>query len=43
VPRRRVPINIAPGGVVLTLEAVGDGIGVNWDTSLSSKILSHFI
>jgi hypothetical protein len=39
VPRRRVPIDGAPGGVVLTPEVAN----VNRDTSIRSKILSHFI
>jgi hypothetical protein len=43
VPRKRMPIDIAPGGVVPTLKATGDGLGVNWDTTIRSKILSHFI
>ncbi len=29
--------------VVLTFEATGNGIGVNRDTLVKSKILSHFI
>jgi len=43
VPTRRVPVDVAPGGAVPTLEAVGDGIGANRDTSVRSKILAHFI
>jgi len=43
VPRRRVPVDVAPGGAVPTPEAVGDGAGANWDTSIRSKILAHFI
>jgi len=43
VPRRRVPIGVAPGGAVPTPEAVGDGVGASRDTSVRSKILAHFI
>ncbi len=43
VPKKRVLIDVAPGRVVLTPEVIGDGVGVNWDTSIRSKILSHFI
>jgi len=43
VPRRRAPIEVAPGEVVLILEAVGEGVGASQDTSIRSKILSHFI
>jgi len=43
VPRKRVPIDVALGKVVSTPEVAGDGAGVNWDTSIRSKILSHFI
>jgi hypothetical protein len=43
MPKRRIPIDVAPGGVVRILEAAGEGVGVNRDTSVRSKILSHFI
>ncbi len=36
-------VDVTPGGVVLTLEAARDGTGVNQNTSIRSKILSHFI
>ncbi len=36
-------VDVTSGGVVLTPEAARDGIGVNQDTSVKSKILSHFI
>ncbi len=32
VPRRRILVDVAPRGVVLTPKVVGDGIGVNLDT-----------
>ncbi len=43
VPRRKVPVDVAPRGSVPTLEAVGDGVGASRDTSVRSKILAHFI
>jgi predicted aspartyl protease len=43
VPRRRILVDVTQGGVVPTLEAAGDGAGVNRDTSIRSKILAHFI
>jgi hypothetical protein len=43
VLRRRIHVDVAPGGVVPTLEAIGDGVGVNRDTLIRSKILTHFI
>jgi len=43
VPRRRIPIDVAPGGAMPTPEAVGDGVGASRDTSVRSKILAHFI
>jgi len=36
-------VDIAPKGVILTHEAVGDGTSVNQDTLVKSKILSYFI
>jgi hypothetical protein len=41
MPRRRIPIDVAPGGVVPTPKA--NGVGVNQDASIKSKILAHFI
>ncbi len=43
VPRRRMPIDVALGGVVLTPKAARDGAGVNRDISVRFKILTHFI
>jgi len=43
VPRRRMHVKVAPGGVVPSPEAAGEGTGVNRETSIRSKILSHFI
>jgi hypothetical protein len=43
VPRKKFPIDVAPGGVVPTPEVAGDEAGVNRDTSIRSKHLSHFI
>jgi predicted aspartyl protease len=43
VLRRRIPVDVAPGGVAPIPEAAGEGAGVNRDTSIKSKILSHFI
>ncbi len=43
VPRRRTPVDVAPRGAVPTPEAVGEGVGTSQDTSVRSKILSHFI
>jgi predicted aspartyl protease len=43
VPRRRMPIEVVPGGVVPPPEAAGEGIGVSRETSVRSKIVSHFI
>jgi hypothetical protein len=36
-------VDVAPGGVVPTPKATRDGVGVNQDTSVKSKIFSHFI
>jgi len=41
--RRRIPVYVAPGGVMPTPEAVGDEVGASWDTLVRSKILAHFI
>jgi len=43
VPRRRTPIDVAPGGVAPIPEAKREGVGANRDASVKSKILSHFI
>ncbi|CAN5966763.1 unnamed protein product [Sphagnum jensenii] len=43
VPRRRVPVEVATGGDVPTPQMVGDGLGVDRDLAVRSKILSHFI
>jgi predicted aspartyl protease len=43
VPRRRTPIDVTPGGVAPILEVEREGVGVNRDASVRSKILSHFI
>jgi len=43
VPRRRTLVDVAPGGVAPIPEAEREGVGVNRDTSVRSKILSHFI
>jgi hypothetical protein len=43
MPRRRTPVEVAPGGAVPIPEAIGEGVGASRDTSVRSKILSHFI
>jgi hypothetical protein len=43
VPGRKMPIEVASRGILLTPETAGKGIGGNWETSVRSKILSHFI
>ncbi len=43
VPRKRMPIDVTPGGVIPTPEVARDGSGVNQDATIRSKILSHFI
>jgi hypothetical protein len=43
VPRRRVPVEVATRGDVPTPKIVGDGLGVDRDVVVKSKILSHFI
>jgi hypothetical protein len=43
VPRRRMPVEVAPAGIVPSPEAPGEGIRVNRETAVRSKILSHFI
>ncbi len=43
VPKRRMHLDVTLRGVVPTLEAIGDGSSINWDTAVKSKVLSHFI
>jgi hypothetical protein len=43
VPRRRMHVEVAPRGIVPSPEAAGEGTGVNRETSVRFKILSHFI
>ncbi len=43
VPRRRMPVEVAPVGTVPPPEAAMEGAGVNRDEYVKSKILSHFI
>jgi len=43
VPRRRTPVDVAPRGVAPIPEAEREGVSANRDTSVRSKILSHFI
>jgi len=43
MPRKRTLVDVALGGVALIPEAEREGVGVNRDTSVRSKILSHFI
>ncbi len=43
VPMRRMHVDVALGGIVSTPKATGDGSSVNRDTTVRSKILSHFI
>jgi len=43
VPRRRTPVDVAPGGVAPLPKAEREGVGANRDTSVRFKILSHFI
>ncbi len=43
MPRRRTPVDVAPGGIAPIPEAEREGSGANRDTSVRSKILSHFI
>jgi hypothetical protein len=43
VPRRRTLVDVAPGGVAPIPEAERGEVGANRDTSVRSKILSHFI
>ncbi len=43
MPRRRTFVDVAPGGIAPIPEAEREGVGVNRDASVRSKILSHFI
>ncbi len=43
VPRRRMPVEVAPASNAPSPEIVGEVIGVNRETTIKSKILSHFI
>jgi predicted aspartyl protease len=43
VPRRRMPIEVAPASIGPSFEAEGENTGMNWEDSVRSKILSHFI
>ncbi len=43
IPRRRLPVELPPMGVVPPTEAAEDNIVVNRENSIKSKILSHFI
>jgi predicted aspartyl protease len=43
VPRRRTPIDMAPGGIAPVPEAEREGTSMRRDVSVKSKILSHFI
>jgi len=43
MPRRRMPVKVAPAGTVPPPETTVEGAGVNQEESVRSKILSHFI
>jgi hypothetical protein len=43
LPRRRMPVEVVPGGDVPSPEAAGQGTIVNRENFIRSKILSHFI
>jgi predicted aspartyl protease len=43
VPRRRMPVEVAPASTEPSPEAKGQGRGMNRENSVRSKILSHFI
>jgi hypothetical protein len=38
-----MPVEVALGGAIPSPKIAREGIGVNWETSIKSKILSHFI
>jgi hypothetical protein len=43
VPKKKVPIEIAPGTSAQTLKVVSEGVGMSRESSTKSKILTHFI
>jgi len=43
VHRRRMPIEMVPCGIMHTPKFTRKGIGMNKETSVRSKILSHFV
>jgi predicted aspartyl protease len=43
IPRRRLPVELPPTGVAPQTEVAEDSIGMNRESSIRSKILSHFI
>ncbi len=43
VPRRRMPVEVAPASNTPSPEIAGEGTGVNREMTVKSKILSHFI
>ncbi len=43
VPRRRIPVEVAPAGNIPSPEVAEEGTRVNRETTVKSKILSHFI
>jgi hypothetical protein len=43
VPKRRMPVEVAPTGSAPSPEAAREATGVNRENSVRSKILSHFI
>jgi len=43
VPRRRMLVEVAPTGNVPSPEVQGEGTGMSQETTVKSKILSHFI
>jgi hypothetical protein len=43
IPRRRMPIEVAPASTKPSPEVAGEGTGMNRENSIRSKILSHFI
>ncbi len=43
IPRRRLPVELPPTGVVPPTEVADDNVVMNRENSIRSKILSHFI
>jgi len=43
VPRRRMPVEVTPAASGLTADATIERAGANWEESVKSKILSHFV